>query len=106
MVETILATAGVKHRQNRFARPPAETYAVWMDDIETDGPDGMPPCIFTHNVTIELYEYKPDAEAEAAIEAAIGAAGLTWTKQDRYWLETEQLYQTIYDFSYIEKRRN
>ena len=104
MVDELLTTAGVKHRQNRFASPPAGTYAVWMDDIDTDGPDGMPPRIFTHNVTIELYEPKPDPEAEAAIEAALSAAGLHWSKQDRYWIQAEKLYQVIYEFSYIEKR--
>lgn len=106
MVDEILTTAGVKHRQNRIVRPPAETYALWMDDITTDGPDGMPPRIFTHNITIEVYEYEPDPDKESAIEAALSAAGLLWTKQDRYWIEVEQVYQVIYEFSYIEKRRN
>ena len=106
MVNEILAAAGIKNRRSRLVKPPAETYAVWMDDITTDGPDGMPPRLFTHNVTIEVYEYTPDDDAESAIEAAMSAAGLLWAKQDRYWIEVEQLYQVIYEFSYIEKRRN
>lgn len=105
MVDELLTTAGVQHRQNRFVKPPAETYALWMDDISTDGPDCAPTSIFTHDITIELYEYTPDAEAEAAIESAMSEKGLRWTKQDRYWIEVEQLYQVIYEFSYIEKRR-
>lgn len=106
MVKEILDAAGVKHRRNRFTRPPSVSYAVWMDDVETDGPDGMPPCIYRHTVDIELYEYSPDEKTEAAIEAALGAVGLNWTKQDRLWIEVEQLYQVIYQFSYVEKRRN
>lgn len=103
MVKEILTAAGVEHRRGRFVKPPAGTYAVWMDDITTDGPDGMPPRIFYHDVTVELYENKPDDVAEAAVEAAIAAAGLRWTKQDRYWIQSEQLYQVIYEFSYIVK---
>ena len=105
MVRTILAAAGIRERGSRFTKPPAGTYAVWFDDIETDGPDGMPPRIFTHSVSVELYERKPDNEAVAALEAELTAAGLHWTKQDRFWITSEQMYQTVYEFSYIEKRR-
>lgn len=105
MVKTILAAAGIRERGSRFTTPPAGTYAVWFDDITTDGPDGMPPCIFTHDVSVELYERKPDNAAVAALEAELTAAGLKWTKQDRFWIASEQMYQTIYEFTYIEKRR-
>lgn len=104
MVNKILTAAGVTHRRARFPHPPATTYAVWFDDVETDGPDGR-PCIYYHDCTVELYEYKPDDATEAAIEAALTAQGLTWRKQARYWLQSEQLYQVIYEFNYIEKRR-
>lgn len=104
MVKSILTATGLPYRRARFQRPPAGTYAVYMDDISTDGPDGRVQII-THSITVEVYEYKPDDAAEAAVEAAISAAGLQWTKQDRYWLQTEQLYQVVYEFEYTEKRR-
>lgn len=104
MVNEILTAAGLTYRRTRFPRPPAGTYAVYMDDVTTDGPDGQ-ARIFTHNTTVEVYSPKPDDGAETALEAAITAAGLQWTKQDRYWLDTEQLYQVVYEFEYIEKRR-
>lgn len=106
MVNKILTASGVPHRRGRFTLPPASTYAVWTDDIETDGADGRPDMVVCHSPTIELYESKPDDAAESAIEAAITAEGLPWTKQDRYWLQSEQLYQVIYEFSYYEKRRD
>lgn len=105
MVNEILTAAGIKNRRSRFVKPPAGTYAVWMDNVTADGPDGMPPRIFSHDVTVELYEDKPDDVAVAALEAQLAACGLHWTKQDRYWIQSEQFYQTIYEFSYIEKRR-
>lgn len=103
MIKTILDAARVPFRESRFLKPPAGTYAVYMDDMEADGPDGM-NRIFTHNITLELYEAKPDDETEEAIEATLDAQGLHYTKQRRYWLQTEQRYQVIYEFSYIIKK--
>lgn len=102
MIKTILTAAGIPFRQSRFLTQPEGTYAVYMDDVNTDGPDGM-PLIFNHDITVEVYEPTPDDDAEAAIEAALRTQGLHWTKQDRYWLQTEQLYQVIYEFSYTTK---
>lgn len=102
MIKTILDAAGVPFRRSRFLKPPAGTYAVYMDDVDTDGPDGM-NRIFNHDVTVEVYEAKPDDKTEAAIEAALDAQGLHYTKQDRYWLQEEQRYQVIYEFSYTTK---
>jgi hypothetical protein len=103
MIDKILTAAGIDYRRTRFSKPPAGTYAVYMDDISTDGPDGI-NLIFTHDYTVEVYEPKPDDAAEAAIEAALNAEGLQWTKQDRYWLQDEQRYQVIYEFTHREKR--
>ena len=104
MVNDILTAAGVPSRRGRFTGAKPATYAVYMDDVSTDGPDGL-PRILRHDITVELYEDRPDDAAEAALEAAIAAAGLQWTKQDRYWLQTEQQYQVIYEFYYFEKVR-
>lgn len=104
MVNNILDTAGIKYRETRFTgtRPP--TYAVYFDDVSTDGPDGL-NLIQAHDITIELYESQPDDAAEAALEAAMDAKGVRWTKQARYWLQDEQRYQVIYEFTYYTKRR-
>lgn len=104
MIDKILTAAGVKYKRTRFLQPPAETYAIYTDDVETDGPDGI-NAIFTHDYTVELYEPTPDDAKEAAIEAALDAEGLAWDKQDRYWLQDVQRYQVIYEFTHIEKRR-
>jgi len=104
MVNEILTAAGVKYRRGRLTGKKAPTEAVYLDDITTDGPDDL-PLIRRHDITVELYEDRPDAAAEKALEDAISAAGLQWTKQDRYWLQTEQMYQVIYEFFYYEKVR-
>lgn len=108
MTADILAAAGVKTRQGRFLRKPDEIYAVFFDDktVETAdrvSADGRLPGIVTHDVTIEVYEPSPDDKAETAIEAELDARGLSWTKQDRIWVDDAQRYQVIYEYSYTEK---
>ena len=104
MINNIMTEFGLPYRETRFPKPPVGTYAVFFDEVTADGPDGM-NLIFTHDIMVEVYEPKPDPEAEAALEAAISAAGLHYTKQSRYWLQDVQRYQVIYEFTYIEKRR-
>lgn len=105
MVTKILNKAKVKHRESRYLNPPhPETYAVWFDDKDVGGADGVNLQI-DHNYTIELYESKPDPTTEKAIEAALDASGIEYSSQARYWIQEEQLYQVIYEFNYIEKRR-
>lgn len=105
MVNEIFKAAAIPYRRGRYTGAKPATYAVYMDDLTTDGADTAPLIVIRHDITIELYEDKPDDKAEAALEIAISARGLQWVKQDRLWLQTEQLYQVIYEFSYFEKRR-
>lgn len=110
MIPEILTAAHVQHRQGRYPKPPAGTYAVYFDDIDADSADpvytpraeGLPGTM-QHNGRIELYEERPDPAAEAAIERQIKARGLTWSKEDRYWLQTEQRYQVLYEITYTTK---
>ena len=104
MVTNILDAAGIKYRRSRFPSPPEETYAVYTDNVETDGADGL-NLMDHHSFTVEVYAPAPDDAAEAAIEAAMDDYGLTWTKQDRYWLQDTQRYQVVYEFEHITKRR-
>lgn len=102
MINKILKASGVPYKETQFQRPPDKTYAVYMDDVTADGPDDA-NRIFTHDITVEVYEKKPDPEAEGAIERELNARGLKWRKQSRYWVQEAQRYQVVYEFSYIEK---
>lgn len=103
MINNILTASGLPYRETQWiGSPPAETYGIYLDDVDADGSD-FETRIFTHNITVELYEPKPDPEAERALETELNAKGLKWTKQSRYWLTDAQRYQVIYEFSYIEK---
>ena len=108
MVNTILTGAGFvlnkTYKETRFLRPPRETFAVYHDSYEARGSDDK-NLLEEHDISIELYEYTPDPDAEKRIETELDTAGIEYTKEHRYWIQEEQLYQVIYDFSYIQKRR-
>lgn len=102
MLDTLLKAAAIPAREGRYPRPPAETYAVYFDAVESDGPDGY-NRIFTHDCTVELYAPAIDRESTAALERALEANGIHYTSQGWYWLSTIQRYQNIYEFTYITK---
>ena len=106
MINTIMQAAGIPNRRTRYPGPRPTAYAVYHDSVATDGPDGI-NAIYTHDYTVELYTHDPEEAdaAEARMEDALNAAGIVWSNQDRYWLQQEQRYQTIYEFTHIEKRR-
>lgn len=106
MVNKILSGAGFilnkTFKETRFLSPPKTTYAVFNDAFTAYGGDNI-NLIKAHDVTIEVYMYNPDPEAEKNIEDQLNANGIEFDKQPRYWINDEQLYQVIYEFSYIEK---
>lgn len=106
MVKEILTDAGFienkTFKETRFLKPPKSTYSVYMDAITRRGADNS-NFIKAHSVTIELYSYVSDPEAENNIEKALDDRAIHYEKQPRYWIDSEQLYQVIYNFDYIEK---
>lgn len=106
MVKRVLTGAGFVEnetfKETRFLKPPQTTYAVFMDSFTRRGADGL-NLIKDHTYTIELYSYKPDPDAESRVEAMLDELGLEYEKEDRYWIQEEQLFQVVYTFDYIEK---
>jgi hypothetical protein len=112
MVNKILQSAGlisgIDYNEVRFVKPPKTAYAVYLDSYTRKGADNKASTKH-HSVTIELYEYKPEVELELRIEKALddyySFMSDGWIKQNRYWINSEQMYQVIYEFDYIEKQR-
>ena len=103
MIERILNETGIPYKETKYVSPPKSTYIAVFDSTQAIGPDFAPQMLIRHAVTFELYSYKIDTDSEAAIEAAMSAADMDWTKSDREWIEQEKLYQTVYNFSYVSK---
>lgn len=110
MIEKILKASGLPYRQSYFPRLPSRTCVVYFDDVELDGADRVTPlsaaglpCIYHHDIRLELYAIQADAASEAVLEAQIRAQGLTFKKYDREWLPDVQRYLTNYELSYTSK---
>lgn len=106
MVREVLTGAGFVEgktfKETRFINPPKSTYAVFMDSFTGRGADGL-NLIKDHDYTIELYSYTPDPTSESNIEKSFDDLGLEYSKDDRLWIQEEQLYEVVYSFNYIEK---
>lgn len=106
MVKQVLTAAGFKENKTfkatRFITPPKTSYAVYMDSFTRRGADNT-NLIKDHTYTIELYCYNPDPGSEKKIEESLDSFGLEYEKADRYWIQEEQLYQTVYTFNFVEK---
>ena len=106
MVKEILTLAGFVEgktfKESRFLKAPNTTYAIYLDSFTRRGADSL-NLIKEHTYTIELYSYTPDPEAEERLETVLDQLGIEFNKDDRYWIQEEQLYQVIYTFDFIEK---
>lgn len=106
MVKTILTEAGfsegVTFEESQFIYPPNSTYAVYHDSFTRRGADGL-NLLKEHTYTVELYSDFGDPEAETRIEAALDKHGVEFEKDDRLWIQSEQMYETVYRFDFIEK---
>ena len=54
---------------------------------------------------LELLSQQLHQAHRSAVSAGLSARGLEWSKHERIWIQSEQMYQTIYEFEYTEKRR-
>ena len=106
MVKKILTLAGFVEgktfKETRFLKPPKSTYAVYMDSVRGRGADNR-NLLKEHSSTIELYSYKPDPKAETKISDILDELGIEYEKAERYWLDSEQLYEVVFTFNFIEK---
>lgn len=106
MVKEILTGAGFVENETfkaiRFLDPPDTTYAIYLDAYERRGSDDL-NLIKDHNYTIELYMTRPDPGAEARIEAMLDLLAIPYEKDEAMWLQSEQLYQVVYRFEFLEK---
>lgn len=106
MIKTILNLAGFieneTFKETRFLKPPKSTYAIYLDSYEVIGSDDK-NYAKAHDSTIELYSYKCDPVSEKRLENAFDYHGIKYHKGERTWLESEQLYEVVYDFEFLEK---
>lgn len=102
MVKEILNAIGIPYKQTRFLKAPSQSYIIYLHDYKVRGADHK-NLIKENDITLELYSYSKDEKSESLIEDELNERNIEYKKQSPYWIDSEQLYQTIYEFNYIEK---
>ena len=100
-IETWLETTGLKVSEERFLKPPPLPYVVFTDNTEIGGADDK-NCIADRSINVELYSLKVDHISETLIENLLNEKAIDF-KRDRVWIDTEMMFETIYDFNLVEK---
>lgn len=93
---------GIPTAEVAFTSPQKLPFAAILDSTEGDGDDFHTRTI-THDLTVEFYAARINAEAEAKIEAALEKQGWKYTK-DRTWIAEEKMFETVYMTNFVEKR--
>lgn len=100
-IKTWLERTTMKVAEEHFLNPPALPYIIFSEDNDITGSDDK-NCIANRAISIELYSGKIDKSAEGMIENLLHEKAIQY-KRDRTWIDSENFFQTIYDFNLIEK---
>lgn len=96
-----LESTEMKVAEERFLKPPALPYIVFSEEMDVNGADNK-NCIADRKISIELYSDKINRVAEQLVENLLNKKSIEY-KKNRIWIESEMFFQTMYDFSLIEK---
>ena len=94
--------AGLPTAEVAFTKPQKLPFIAILDRTDDDG-DDYHAQLLSHDLTVEFYAARIDAENEKKIEAAFAKQGWKVTK-DREWISEEKMFETIYTTNFIEKR--
>ena len=100
-VKSWLEATRLKVSEERFIKPPPLPYIVFTDDTDIGGSD-TENNIADRTISIELYSLNIDYISEALIKNLLNEKVLKY-KNDRIWIDTEQMFESIYDFNFLEK---
>lgn len=100
-VKKLLETTGMSVAETCFLKPPSLPYIIFIEEIEFRGSDHK-NCIANRDISVELYSTKINKEKENLIEKLLNDKSIEYRK-NRTWINSEELFQTVYDFYLIEK---
>lgn len=94
----VLDSSGIKFKYHHWEKPaPPLPYGVYLcNGAETFKADGQ-AYFKNDNIRIELYNNKKDVKVETQLENALDRAEIYYKKVDEIYLETEKMYQIIYE---------
>ena len=101
-VKEMLEETGLKVAEDCFLRAPALPYIVFLEKSNCNGADNK-VFILERDITVELYSGKIDKEKESQLEEILIKNYIEFRK-NRTWIDSEKVFQTVYDFNLYEKK--
>ncbi|MDU2291404.1 MAG: hypothetical protein E7D69_15200 [Clostridium celatum] len=101
-VKAMLEETGLKVAENCFLKPPALPYIVFLENSNFSGADNK-ICLLKRDITVELYNSKINREKEKEVEEILIKNSIEFSKE-RTWIDSEKIFQTVYDFNLYEKK--
>jgi hypothetical protein len=98
----MLEETGLKVAENCFLKPPALPYIVFLENSNFSGADNK-ICLLKRDITVELYNSKINREKEKEVEEILIKNSIEFSKE-RTWIDSEKIFQTVYDFNLYEKK--
>lgn len=99
-ITALIESFGLEWRYSHFTRTPEPPYVVYYYPSENDVKADNANYANRRQLFIELFTKTKDFDTEAAIEAKLRDAGLSWYKQTDF-LNDESLFQTTYEMEVI-----
>lgn len=93
---------GIPTAEVVFTQTQKLPFIAIIDRTEEDGDDFHTRTI-EHDLTVELYTERIDADEERKLENALGEKRWKCTKE-RMWISTEKMFETVYTTNFMEKR--
>lgn len=96
---TALNASGISFRYHHWpvGSCPTPPFGVYLRTSTNNVcADGKVYCKATH-YNVELYTSKKDVAAEQLVETALDTVGIPWQVSSEIYIESEDLYQTIYE---------
>ena len=93
---TILAPVGIPWSYHHWDRPPAPPYGVYLDGPYNPLYADDQNYINIRTIRLEVYSSVRAPSLDAKVEAALSAAGLTYSA-DFDFIDSESLYESIFE---------
>ncbi|SET02286.1 hypothetical protein SAMN05421676_102361 [Salinibacillus kushneri] len=88
------------HFKNTESSPaPSPPFITYLDDGSANFFADNKVYVPIKNPTVELYTDKKDLSVEQKLETALNDNGLPFELEDEVWIESERLFQQIYNIT-------
>ena len=97
-LETLLKSTHLPVVYHHFVTPPKPPYIIYLFALSNNFGADNKVYDKADRYQVELYTAKKDSASEATLEAVLDAAETYWDKTETY-IESEKLYQIIYEIT-------